>query len=114
MQSNGKRVSNPLNIIIVQPNPAVKQILDCNQDKAVMEKISEHVGKNYPLIGTPACMETSELTTSLWGDKYLAFQQQKFDDDLMVRPEWKSYFDDDYLMYEGVPDKYEDYIPAWN
>ncbi|KAL6075278.1 hypothetical protein QOT17_003685 [Balamuthia mandrillaris] len=137
MQSNGKRVNNPkfpLNII-VQPNPALKRILDGNEDSAVM-KISEHVGKDSPLIGKPAfrlyglsgpnwphndtidylgdLILRSEFTTSLWGDKHLAFEQQKFDDDLALRPEWKPYINDDFLMYEGVPDKYEDHIPTWN
>ena len=30
----------------------------------------------------------SELVTSLWGDKKMAFKHTRFDDDLMYHPEW--------------------------
>ena len=34
---------------------------------------------------------TSELTTSLWGDKHLFFRHQDMADDLGLRPEWEQY-----------------------
>ena len=34
---------------------------------------------------------TSELTTSVWGDKHLYFRHQNMADDLTLRPEWGQY-----------------------
>ena len=38
-------------------------------------------------------MLTSEMTTSLWGDKHMFFRHQMMDDDVAIFPEWEQYLD---------------------
>eukprot|EP00455_Lapot_gusevi_P026567 TRINITY_DN2801_c0_g1_i5.p1 TRINITY_DN2801_c0_g1~~TRINITY_DN2801_c0_g1_i5.p1 ORF type:complete len:247 (-),score=77.09 TRINITY_DN2801_c0_g1_i5:99-767(-) len=120
--------------LILQPNPAFGQAMQGFQGSDQMAAISQRIGSQF--VGQPVYrvlavsgpdwpnndtidvvghfVLRSEITTSLWGDRYLFFQQQMFDEELAFVPGWKDKVTDAFLEDEGLPGKYETGLPPWH
>eukprot|EP01137_Pigoraptor_chileana_P002319 Opistho-2@40986 len=119
--------------VILQPNPALKAALDGYVGSEIMKAIYERVndtmigqvgyrvlavtGPNIPgddkLVHVGDFVIESEMTTSGWGDRRLFFQQQLFDEELALRVDWKEKTTTEFLLEEGLPYKYINYMPPW-
>jgi len=139
---DGINVTDPIYpfAIIVQQNPLLTQMMANNSDINIMyvvstflqpgsrfyeELINQPIFKLYAISG-PGFPQNdtmdyvgdiilqSNISTTKWGDDSLFFQQELFDDDLVDRPEWKAAVTEDFMYNEGLPDKYQQYLPPWN
>eukprot|EP00744_Colponema_vietnamica_P005106 GILI01007511.1.p1 GENE.GILI01007511.1~~GILI01007511.1.p1 ORF type:complete len:347 (-),score=100.82 GILI01007511.1:211-1251(-) len=119
--------------LILQPNPKLREAMEGFQGAAQMAGISERVGAKFigqsiykvlavtgpewpgkdSFVHIGDYVLESEITTSLWGDRYLFFQQQLFDEELELYPAWKEQVTPDFLEEEGLPYKYEQGLPEW-
>jgi len=119
--------------LILQPNPKLYNLIRNYHGPDVMAAISKLVNKtmvnevgwkvlavtgpDFPkvdkIVHIGNYVLESEITTSLWGDQKLFFQQQLFDDELDLVPDWKRKVDDDFLEEDGLPYKYDNYLPPW-
>jgi len=74
-------------------------------------------GPNFPekdkIIHIGDYVFESEFTTSQFGDQKVFFQQQYFDKELDYYPDWNEKVTDDFLEEEGLPYKYDFYLPKW-
>jgi len=118
-------ISIPFALILV-PNTELSKITKGHLVQGLQESIVSRVGKKmigkvaYKLyaIASPDKVHDepvhignfvvrSEFTNSRWGDDRLFFQQQRFESDVELNPEWNEYLDDEFIANDGCPFTYK-------